>query len=323
MEKKHQRYNKRKFLITFAIVMGLFAVARHALSVDIPLKASEEDVDEQYLDEEGLVNNSDWANMEMEGELGEHATEEDYLIDDESLIASGEAIYDEEQALAMSESTEEFSDTTNNDDNTSTEGEKKDSSARKHNKIKGVYSYDKCFPDINDVQLEAAKKHGITPVKSRKSAERLVRNRTLVNISHSPFYKLDNLTHSMPYLVPRAQQLLNTISVNFIDSCQAKGVPVHLPMVTSVLRTSNDVAKLQRGNKNATTNSCHCYGTTVDISYVKFVPVIGHHDPNQPLTRWDEPLKRILSEVLYDLRDQNKCYVKYERKQACFHLTCR
>ena len=190
--------------------------------------------------------------------------------------------------------------------------------------INGVWSYDECFPDIQEVQIIAAQKHGITPVSNREEAEALVKRHQLVNICHSPYYALDPLTHSIPYLVPRAQQLLNTICINFMDSCQVKGLPVHLPIVTSVLRTADDVSRLQKGNKNATTNSCHCYGTTVDIAYNKFMPLNdGTYQPNTALLRWNEPMKRVLSEVLDDLRRQNKCYVKYERKQGCFHLTCR
>ena len=154
-------------------------------------------------------------------------------------------------------------------------------------------------------------------------AEVLVKRHQLVNICHSPFYAIDNLTHSIPYLVPRAQHLLNTICLNFIDSCQVKGLPIHLPIVTSVLRTTDDVSNLQRGNKNATTNSCHCYGTTVDIAYNKFMPMTGEYESEAALLRWNEPMKQVLSEVLNDLRKRNLCYVKYERKQGCFHLTCR
>lgn len=190
-------------------------------------------------------------------------------------------------------------------------------------RIRGVWSYSDCFPDVQDIQIEAAQKYGITPVSNREEAEVLVQQHKLVNITHSPFYAVDKLTHSIPYLVPRAQHLLNTICLNFIDSCQTKGVPPHLPIVTSVLRTTDDVSNLQRGNKNATTNSCHCYGTTVDIAYNKFMPLTETYQPNTPLLRWNEPMKQILSEVLYDLRQQGKCYIKYEKKQGCFHLTVR
>lgn len=190
-------------------------------------------------------------------------------------------------------------------------------------RVRGVWSYSACFPDSQNVQIEAAQKYGIIPVRNRKEAEVLVKKHRLVNICHSPFYAVDDLTHSIPYLVPRAQHLLNTICLNFIDSCQVKGMPIHLPIVTSVLRTTDDVSNLQRGNKNATTNSCHCYGTTVDIAYNKFMPMTGTYESKATLLRWNEPMKRVLSEVLNDLRMEGKCYVKYERKQGCFHLTCR
>jgi hypothetical protein len=173
------------------------------------------------------------------------------------------------------------------------------------------------------VQIIAATKNGIKPVRNRDEAEKLVKQRQLVNICHSPFYKVDNLTHSIPYLVPQAQHLLNTICLNFIDSCTVKGLPIHLPIITSVLRTTDDVSNLQKGNKNATTNSCHCYGTTVDIAYNRFYPLTGSYSPNTPQLRWDEPMKQVLSEVLFDLRKRQLCYVKYEKKQGCFHLTCR
>ncbi len=189
--------------------------------------------------------------------------------------------------------------------------------------IRGVWSYAECFPDSQNVQIVAAQEYGITPVRNRKEADMLVKRHELVNICHSPFYSIDSLTHSIPYLVPRAQHLLNTICLNFIDSCQVKGLPIHLPIVTSVLRTTDDVSNLQRGNRNATTNSCHCYGTTVDIAYNKFMPITGTYEPRSALLRWNEPMKQVLSEVLRDLREDGQCYVKYERKQGCFHLTCR
>lgn len=196
--------------------------------------------------------------------------------------------------------------------------------ARTKNKIVGVYSFTDCFPDINDVQLEAAIKNGIRPIHSREEALKMVRSKKLVNITNSPYYTVDDLSHSLPYLVPRAQQLLNTIAVNFIDSLYSKGMPPHMLVVTSVLRTHEDISKLQVYNSNATTQSCHCYGTTVDISYNRFIPITGVHGENGPKpTRWDFNLKLILSEVLNDLRLADKCYVKYEKRQGCFHLTVR
>ncbi len=197
------------------------------------------------------------------------------------------------------------------------------SGERKYHRVKGVHSWDDCFPDINDVQLVAAQHNGITPVGNREQLQQLIDEHKLVNICHSPYYTVDKLSHSMPYLVPKAQHLLNTICLNFVDSLQAKGLPLHMPIVTSVLRTADDVSRLQRGNGNATTNSCHCYGTTVDITYNRFTPLVGYYDQRIPKLCWDMPMKQVLAEVLRDLRQKGLCYVKYERKQACFHLTVR
>ncbi len=188
---------------------------------------------------------------------------------------------------------------------------------RRHSRM---WSYQECFPDSQATQLSAALLNGITPTQSREELITMLERHQLVDISQSPFYSVDELQHSMPYLVPKAQQLLNTIAINFIDSLHRKGLPPHKPIITSVLRTTDDVSRLQKGNKNATTNSCHCYGTTIDITYHRFQPI----GPNfHQLTRYDDDLKFVLAEVLYDLRLRKRCYVKYEYKQACFHLTVR
>ena len=183
-----------------------------------------------------------------------------------------------------------------------------------------MWSYQECFPDSQATQLSAALLNGITPSQSRDDLTTMLHRHQLIDISCSPFYTVDDLQHSMPYLVPKAQQLLNTIAINFLDSLQHKGLPPHKPIVSSALRTADDVAHLQQGNKNATTNSCHCYGTTIDITYQRFQPIGAN---SHQLTRYDDDLKFVLAEVLYDLRQQQRCYVKYEQKQACFHLTVR
>jgi hypothetical protein len=144
----------------------------------------------------------------------------------------------------------------------------------------------------------------------------------LVFIDCSPYYYIDPLHSSIPYLVPRAAVLLQDIGQAFFDSLQVKGVPLHRFIVTSVLRTQEDVAKLRRHNGNATENSCHLYGTTIDICYNRYQTV---EDPDGPSRRQvrNDSLKFILSEVLNDMRQQNRCFVKYEVKQGCFHMTVR
>ena len=190
----------------------------------------------------------------------------------------------------------------------------------RYHRIKSVPSYKAAFPDNNDVQLVAAHRWGVRPVKNRKDAE--VRKNELVYIDCSPYYYIDPLYSSIPYLTPHAAILLQDIGQAFFDSLQVKGVPLHRFIVTSVLRTQEDVAKLRRHNGNATENSCHLYGTTIDICYNRYKTV---EDPDGPSRRQvrNDSLKFILSEVLNDLRQQNRCFVKYEVKQGCFHMTVR
>ena len=191
---------------------------------------------------------------------------------------------------------------------------------RKHHKIFSVPDYDKAFPDSQSVQIVAAQKYGVKPVKDDKDAEN--RKDELVYIGSSPWYHVDRLSSSSPYLVPRAAVLLQDIGRAFLDSLDAKGVPLHKIITTSVLRTKANVQKLRTHNGNATENSCHLYGTTVDICYNRYKTV---QDPKGPKRRevTNDTLKWILSEVLRDMRQQGRCYIKYEKKQGCFHLTTR
>ena len=187
-------------------------------------------------------------------------------------------------------------------------------------KIRSVSSYAEAFPDTNAVQLVAAQKWGVSPVKNREDAES--RKRELVFVGSNPYFHVDPLYSSIPYLVPRAAVLLQDIGQAFFDSLYVKGVPMHKIIVTSVLRSQEDVAKLRRRNGNATENSCHLYGTTFDICYNRYKTV---EDPEGPVRRQvrNDTLKWVLSEVLRDMRNQNRCYIKYEVKQGCFHMTVR
>ena len=185
--------------------------------------------------------------------------------------------------------------------------------SQKKNRIVGVRDYEESFPDSQPQQLEAALRYGVKPVVNRTDAEK--RKSELVYVGSNPYYKMKKLNSSIPYLVPRAAILLQDISRNFMDSLQTKGVPINKLLVSSVLRTKEDVERLCRYNHNATENSCHLYGTTFDIAYNKYAVV------TRPVT--NDTLKWVLSEVLNDLRSQGRCFIKHEKRQGCFHITVR
>lgn len=190
---------------------------------------------------------------------------------------------------------------------------------QKH-RIYSVPDYDSTFPDSNQIHLATAERLGVKPIKDRIQAEK--NKDKLVFVGSSPYFYVKKLYNSIPYLVPRAAVLLEHIARTFQDSLMIKGIPLNTLIVTSLLRSEEDVAKLRKYNGNASNNSCHRYGTTFDIAYNKYKMV---EDPDMPKVRpvRDDTLKYVLSEVLRDARKQGLCYVKYEKRQGCYHITTR
>jgi len=194
----------------------------------------------------------------------------------------------------------------------------KDDGSLIKNRIYSVPNFGNAFPDQNDVQLLAANKYGVKPVMDREEAEN--RKAELVYVGSNPYFYVDRLRSSIPYLVPRAVVLLQDIGRNFFDSLQVKGIPLHKIIVTSVMRSKVDVDKLRGHNGNATQNSCHLYGTTFDICYNRYKTVEEPDGPSRRQVR-NDTLKWVLSEVLNDMRNNKRCLVKYEVHQGCFHIT--
>lgn len=174
----------------------------------------------------------------------------------------------------------------------------------------------KVFNDSNYIHMGAAVVAGFTPVRDDGDIWHLTR--PVVKVRSCAEYYLEPLTHSFPYLVPEAAQLLRDIGRSFNDSLAARGGGAYRIKVTSVLRTPATVRKLRRVNRNATEESTHSYGTTFDISWSKFIC----DDPAQT-HRTFEDLKNLLGEVLADMHARGRCYVKFEVHQSCFHITVR
>lgn len=169
------------------------------------------------------------------------------------------------------------------------------------------------FNDSNKYQYAWAEKLGIDPITDLSQA--YATRRPLRKVQTCDAYFVDELTHSYPYLVPEAEDLLKQIGYNFIDSLARRGADGYKIKVTSLLRTPATVKKLRKVNRNAVDSSTHQFGTTFDLSWSNFYCA----DSNRTIDEGD--LKNLLAEVLADLRKQNRCMVKFERKTACFHIT--
>lgn len=182
--------------------------------------------------------------------------------------------------------------------------------------LKPFPKYYLTFNDRNEKQLLIASAIGIDPITTRTEALKL--KEKLTEIKSNDYYTVDSLRTSLPFLVNIAAQRLDSIGILFQDSLISKGGPLYKIFVTSILRTSEDILKLQNKNLNSNTKSAHLYGTTFDIAYWRFERV-----DTTDIEIDKSKLKVVLAEVLRDLKAANKCYVKYEVKQGCFHVTAR
>ena len=290
------KITKNRYLMGFAAIVILLALVRLIFpSVAAPRVAA------------GEIQN-DSTLVEPVAEEAETKTPETKQVEkeiaEEKLAAKGDPLPASSEPIPLSKPSKFFN---------------ADGSLVKH-RILSVPSYKEAFPDSQSVQYASARRWGVESVQNRQEAES--RKRELVFVGSNPYFFVDKMNRSIPYLVPRAAVLLNDIGRAFFDSLQMKQVPLHKVIVTSVLRTKDDVEKLRNYNKNATENSCHLYGTTFDICYNRYKTV---QDPDGPKRRQvqNDTLKWVLSEVLNDMRRNKRCYVKYEVKQGCYHITVR
>ena len=145
-----------------------------------------------------------------------------------------------------------------------------------------------------------------------------VSDNQLFRVRGSRYYKIENLTHSYPYLTKDSKRLLNKIGKRFREKIGREGMKGSRFMVTSMTRTAEKANGLGKTNMNASDNSPHLNGNAFDISYSDFSFLKLH------VTECDKwYMKEALAEVIYQLKKEEKCWATYEKKQGCFHIVAR
>lgn len=168
-------------------------------------------------------------------------------------------------------------------------------------------SCDQHFTDGISVHELAYKKEGIKSQKNSLGLKNLESKGVLKTITTNDYYIVRDMDYSDPLLLPKAVDLLTNIGrlyMSEIDKAKLKYVPFE---ITSATRTIESVERLKQGNDNAIKNSAHLKGKTFDIGYINFA--------NYPQQR------ALFINVLKSLREEKKCFVKYEVVQKCFHVT--
>jgi hypothetical protein len=166
--------------------------------------------------------------------------------------------------------------------------------------------------------IESSILSGIKKCKDEREIKQRVADGKLVGISNGNGFIVEEMSHSYPYLTKNGQSLLVEIGKRFrekISDTRLKGSKFR---ITSLTRTTDKLRSLRGINSNTSPNSPHLYGNAFDISYIRFT------SRKLFMTYCDKKyLKEALAEVIFRLKEENRCWATYEIKQNCFHVVCR
>jgi hypothetical protein len=164
----------------------------------------------------------------------------------------------------------------------------------------------------------AARLRGVSPSRNDKELKEKIREGRLVLVKTNSAYVVDRMTYSYPCITVNGKNLLEEISERLRDKAAKQGLKGVRIIVTSMTRKTESIKNLRRNNRNASANSPHMYGNAFDISYKRFIV------RKWVLTNCDKKfLKDALGEVIWDLREENRCWATFERGQSCFHVVSR
>jgi len=163
-----------------------------------------------------------------------------------------------------------------------------------------------------------AKLRGIVPARSDRELKQKISDGKLVKIKTGSMYIVDRMNYSFPAVTRDSKILLDEIAMRFSEKTSRKGLKGSRFYITSMTRRPDKLRSLRRYNSNSSANSPHLYGNAFDISYKRFAV------RKLFLTNCDNKfLKEALAEVIWQLRDEKKCWATYERMQNCFHVVAR
>lgn len=172
-----------------------------------------------------------------------------------------------------------------------------------------------------------SQKAGIKPLADEKALQQTLgaQGNKLVHVRSTDAYWVAPMQHGRPYLTASALATLQRIASDFKARIADTDLAEARIKVTSLLRTKKDQRDLGRSNVNATKdqNAPHTHGTSMDLSYMKFVDQDGKE---MDLAACQQVfLAETLAEVIAEHRRQDKLlFATREARQACYHLSvCR
>lgn len=175
----------------------------------------------------------------------------------------------------------------------------------------------------NSYHLKVAKSKGIKkPVSSEKDITQDSESKKLYSVlkklTTNRYFAIQRLSHSIPYAHSDVHDFLDELGERFRQSTINKGLRDYKFYITSVLRTEKDQKKLTKVNANATRNeSAHLYGRTLDIAKTQFL------DIRKGEIVYSNNLGALLTRELLKMQEEGLCYVLFESRNHCLHITVR
>lgn len=178
--------------------------------------------------------------------------------------------------------------------------------------------YSKKLNDRITEYADFARLTGIEKCTNETEIQKRVLQGKLVRIKSTRDYIIEDMSHSYPYLTKDSKKLLREIGRRLRKKTRDDGLYGSRFIITSMTRTTKNLNSLGKTNGNASENSPHLYGNAFDISYARFsIRKLKVSECDQ----WY--MKEALAEVIWQLRQEKRCWATYERQQGCFHVVSR
>jgi hypothetical protein len=178
--------------------------------------------------------------------------------------------------------------------------------------------YSRKLKDMIPDYIVRSSASGIDKCSDKRDLLRKAARREIYRIMNGRGYSIEDMSYSYPYLTKEGKELLKEIGKRFRKKISGTALRGSDFKITSMTRTNEILRKLRKSNSNASENSPHFYGNAFDISYVRF-----------SVKKWFVTdcdkyyLKEALAEVIWQLREEKRCWATYEIKQGCFHIVAR
>lgn len=174
---------------------------------------------------------------------------------------------------------------------------------------------------LNDRIIDYAYQASLTGIEKCSDAKDIgkrISSGQLFRVRSGRRYKVENMAYSYPYLTRDSKKLLDEIGKRFKKKVKRDGLMGSGFIVTSMTRTTDKVKGLGKANTNASDKSPHLNGNAFDISYARFSFI------KLFVTECDKwYMKEALAEVIWQLKEEKRCWATYERNQGCFHVVSR